>query len=71
MSGRSTCADDLGEDVPARDRVVGELAPGSRERLRVAEHLDQEVAIVDVLEIERLARKVGDAGPVGEHVADR
>jgi len=50
--------------------VVGEHRAGLRERLRVAEHLAQVVAVRHVVEVEGVAGQVRDAGAMGEHVAD-
>ena len=49
--------------------MVGELGSRQRRRLRVTENLAEVLAVVDVLEVERLAGQVRDAGLVGEDVA--
>ena len=63
--------DDLAEDEAARDGVVGEHLAGLVVRLRVADRLDEELAVGDPVEVEGLLRHPGDPGAVGEHVADR
>jgi hypothetical protein len=63
--------DDLAEDEAAGDRVIGEHPAGLRERPRLDDRVDEQVAVAHVGEIENLAGEVGDPGAMGEDVTDR
>ena len=63
--------DDLAEDEPAAERVVGEAAPRRRQRRCVAQHVDDVRPVGDAIEISRKFPHGRQPRSMGQHVADR
>ena len=63
--------DDLAEDETPGNRVICQQCARLVERLGIADRLGQQLAVLDRVELEHLARERRHAGSVGEHMSDR
>ena len=61
--------DNFAEDETARHRVVARAAR-FRERRRVDQDVGHELAVAQVVQIQRTARQIRHPGAVGQHLTD-